>query len=105
MKQFKFFIAIMAMVMSFAFTVEAQNKKNSKDSEITYKVDLHCESCKKKMEAAVPYIKGVKDMKIDFKEQKVWIKYDTSKINKETLTAEVKKLGYGADEVIVKDKK
>ena len=44
-------------------------------------------------------------MKIDFKEQKVWIKYDTSKINKETLTAEVKKLGYGADEVIDKDKK
>ena len=57
MKKVKFCIEIMAIVMSCAFTVEAQNKKKSKDAEITYKVDLHCESCKKKMEAAVPYIK------------------------------------------------
>ncbi len=103
MNKIKTLLALVALVMSFAFTAQAQTKKNSKETEITYAIKIHCESCKKKIEATVPYIKGVKDFKVDMKDQKVWIKYDNSKINKESLTAEVKKLGYGADEVIVKE--
>ena len=91
MNKIKTLLAMVALVMSFAFSAQAQTKKNSKDSEITYAVKIHCESCKKKIEASVPYIKGVKDLKVDMKDQQVWIKYDNSKINKETLTAEVKK--------------
>lgn len=104
MKKIKIILAMVALVMSFAFSAQAQNKKNSKESEITYAVKIHCESCKKKIEASVPYIKGVKDLKVDMKEQQVWVKYDNSKISKDALTAEVKKLGYGADEVIINEK-
>lgn len=93
------------MVMTISFTANAQdNKKASKESEVKYAVSLHCESCKKKVEAALPYVKGVKDMKVDLEGQSVWIKYDNTKTNKETLASEIKKLGYDSKEVVAEKK-
>lgn len=99
MKALKTFLAIAVMVMTVAFTANAQDKKASKEAEVKYSISLDCESCKKKIEAALPYVKGVKDMKVDLPAQSVWIKFDNTKTNKETLAAELKKLGYEGKEV------
>lgn len=92
---------MVVMVMTLAFSANAQNtQKASKDAEVKYAVSLHCESCKKKVEAALPYVKGVKDMKVDLEGQSIWIKYDNSKTTKETLAQELKKMGYEGKEVV-----
>lgn len=102
MKGLKTILAVVVMVMTFAFGANAQtNKKASKEAEVKYSVFLHCESCKKKIEAVLPYVKGVKDMKVDMDGQTIWIKYDNTKTNKGTLAQELKKLGYEGKEVDV----
>lgn len=91
---------MVVMVMTLAFGANAQtDKKASKETEVKYSVFLHCENCKKKIEAALPYVKGVKDMKVDMDGQTIWIKYDNTKTNKGTLVQELKKLGYEGKEV------
>lgn len=97
MKHLKVVVALVAIFLSFSLCVNAQNKK--KVAEVTYSVNLHCENCQKKVEAALPYIKGVKDMKVNLNEQKIWLQYDPTKTSKTVLAAELKKLGYPAKEI------
>lgn len=93
------------MVMAISFTANAQTgKKASKESEVKYSVSIDCENCKKKVEAVLPYVKGVKDIKVDLAARSVWVKYDNTKTNKETLASEIKKIGYDATEVVVEKK-
>ncbi len=100
MKTIKRILVMVVMVMTVSFAANAQNsKKASKELEVKYSVSLHCESCKKKVEAALPYIKGVKDMKVDLEGQTIWIKYDNTKTDKDVLSKELKKLGYEGKEV------
>ena len=55
-------VLIMVVVLSAAMSVNAQ-KKNEKT--VIFNANLHCESCKAKVEKNIPYEKGVKDLKVD----------------------------------------
>ena len=50
-------VLIMVVVLSAAMSVNAQ-KKNEKT--VIFNANLHCESCKAKVEKNIPYEKGVK---------------------------------------------
>lgn len=63
---------------------------------VTYSAHLHCEQCVKKVVENISYVKGVKDLDVSLKEQKIVVKYDASKTNPETIQKEIKKLGYNA---------
>ncbi len=86
-------------VVCFTFSADAQDKKDSKFTEVTYDVFLHCEKCQKKVESSIPYVKGVKDLKVDLKAQTVWVKFDNKKTTKESIVKELKELGFTAKEV------
>lgn len=79
----------------------AQNKKSGKSEvQITFSIpDVDCEHCVKKIEAKMPYEKGVKDMKVTLEDRTIWISYEESKTNKEALAKALEKLGYPATEV------
>lgn len=93
MKGFKFLMVLAVMLSAFTFGAQAQNKKKAM-AEAKFSVYLHCDDEKKKAEAVVPTIKGIKDMKASVEEQSLWIKYDPSKVSKEALVAALKKKGY-----------
>ncbi len=102
MKAIKFMMVLAVMLSAFTFSAQAQNKKKAL-AEVKFNVHLHCDDCKKKAEAVVPSIKGIKDMKASVEEQSLWIKYDPAKITKEGLVAALKKKGYEVTEFKGKD--
>lgn len=93
----RIFTILVALLALTLFAANAQNKKQtSNTAEVTFVTSIECKNCVKKVEANLPYEKGIKDMKIDLPTKTVWIKYDPGKTNEEKLAAAIKKLGYDA---------
>lgn len=65
-------VLIMVVVLSAVMSVNAQ-KKNEKT--VIFNANLHCESCKAKVEKNIPYEKGVKDLKVDMKTQTITVTF------------------------------
>ncbi len=106
MKALRIFTAIVVAVLTLSLSAQAQNKKKApKLEEITFSADIHCHSCKAKCDAALPYIKGVKDFKVDVDTRTVWFKYDPTKVTKQKLGAELAELGFPAKEMAKEEKK
>ncbi|MFA6770539.1 MAG: heavy-metal-associated domain-containing protein [Bacteroidales bacterium] len=98
-------ILLLSTLLFMSGSVVAQDKKVKKEAEILFSVPIDCPSCQKKLEAKLPYEKGVKDLKIDLEKQTVWFLYDTTKTNKNNLIKALDKLGYQAKELVpVKEK-
>ena len=93
MKAIKLMMVLAVMLSAFTFGAQAQSKKKQM-AEAKFSVYLHCDDEKKKAEAVIPTIKGIKDMKASVEEQSLWIKYDPAKVSKEALVAALKKKGY-----------
>ena len=101
MKTAKLFTAILVAVLTLSVSAFAQDKKkNNKLEEITFSVFIDCEQCKKKCEALLPYIKGVKDVNVSLENQTIWFKYDPAKVTKQKLGAELAELGYPGKEIV-----
>ena len=102
MKAIKFLTVLLVAVLTLSLSAQAQNKKKAapKYEEVTFSADIHCNSCKNKVDAALPYIKGVKDFKVSVEDRTVWFKYDATKVNKQKLGAELAELGFPAKEIV-----
>jgi len=97
------------MLMAFVLgglSLSAQDKTSkSKEAEVTFVSSIDCPNCQKKVEAKLPFEKGVKDMKITLDKQEIWILYQTDKTDKQKLAAAIEKLGYTAVEKEAEEKK
>ncbi|MDR0694213.1 MAG: heavy-metal-associated domain-containing protein [Prevotellaceae bacterium] len=82
---------------------QAPSKLKKNEAEVTFIVNMSCHHCKNKIENAVPHEKGVVDMKVTLDTKEVWIKFDTTKTNKEKLVKAFEKLGYTARELEIKN--
>ena len=103
MKRFITMMLAVLLVAGTATAALAQDKKQKKQAdirEVTFVTSIDCKNCVKKVEANLPYEKGIKDMKVNLDERTVWIKYDAAKTDKEKLAAAIVKLGYDAEERI-----
>ena len=65
-------------------------KKNEKT--VIFNANLHCESCKAKVEKNIPYEKGVKDLKVDMKTQTITVTFREDKNTTENLQKAIEKL-------------
>ena len=102
MKRFFTLMLAVLLVAGTATAALAQDKKQKKQAdlkEVTFVTTIDCKNCVKKVEANLPYEKGIKDMKVNLDDRTVWIKYDATKTDKEKLAAAIVKLGYEAEEV------
>ena len=90
----KSIIMIMAALMAFAVSSFAGPKKKVELKEVTFSVSLHCNNCVKKVQENIAFEKGVKDLHVCLEDQIVYVKYDASKTNEETLKKSIEKLGY-----------
>ncbi len=102
MKRFLTLAAALFLVagVSFPASAQKQQKKASADlQEVTFITSIDCANCVKKLEALLPYEKGVKDLKVNLDDRTVWFKYDASKTDKEALAVAIVKQGFSAEEV------
>lgn len=91
--------AIMAMLILFMTTAAFSQKQEVKKIEtVVFNVEMDCQGCVKKIEKNIPFEKGVKDLQIDFKNQKVTLKFKTKSTTKEVLKKAIEKLQFKVSE-------
>ncbi len=90
-------LVLIVMVLLVVSTYADNKQKNV--SEVTYKVEMDCQSCVNKIKKNIPFEKGVKDFKVDFEGQTVTIKFRDDKTNKENLAQALKKLDFKVEEL------
>jgi len=93
----KAFMAI--AIILFTTAAFAQKQELKKIETVVFKVEMDCQGCAKKIEKSMPFEKGVKDLQVDFKNQKVTLKYKTKSTTKETLKKAIEKLHFKVTEV------
>jgi copper chaperone CopZ len=77
----------------------ATPKKDAKKkaSEVTFKVNMTCENCQKRIEKHIAWEKGVKDLRVDLDKKLVTVKYDSKKTDEDALKKAIEGLGYTAE--------
>ena len=93
-------IALSLLTLNFA--TNAQSKKDAKISEVKLAVNVHCESCKQRIEKSIPFEKGIKDVVVNLNDKEVTVQYDNTKTDVEKITGLFKKLGYVAEIAVEK---
>ena len=75
-------------------------KSKAEVKEVVFNVNLHCNSCVKKVQENIAFEKGVKGLEVSLEKQIVAVKYDPAKTSEETLKAAIEKLGYEVSGVV-----
>ena len=98
-------LALLLIAGTAAFAQDKKQKKQADIREVTFVTTIDCKNCVKKVEANLPYEKGIKDMKVNLEDKTIWIKYDADKTDKAKLAAAIVKLGYEAEEITPEEAK
>lgn len=94
-------VAVVAVLLSFPFDSDAKNpKKKDKWETVVFATSMHCEQCVKKMEANLPFEKGVKDLDVSLEDKTVTFKFDPLKTDRKKLAEAIIRLGYEAVEIL-----
>lgn len=88
-----FFILFATATMSMAKPPKA------KVQEIVYETSAECGDCKERIEGKLNYTKGIVFADLDYKTQKLTVKFKTDKISSEDIKKIVSELGYDIDDV------
>ena len=98
MKKLFFAVGVIAMALT-AFACASQPKESkelkaikAEIKEVVFHVNLHCNSCVKKVQENISFEKGVKGLEVSLEKQTVVVKYDAAKTSVETLKAAIQKL-------------
>ncbi|HPS83045.1 MAG TPA: heavy metal-associated domain-containing protein [Bacteroidales bacterium] len=71
-------------------------EKPKKVEEIKIQTNLHCGSCKEKIEAELATVKGVKEAVADVDTKVVTVKFSPKKTSADVIVERIQKLGYQA---------
>ncbi|BAX82167.1 heavy-metal-associated domain-containing protein [Labilibaculum antarcticum] len=86
-------------ILLISSTVFAGNQEEKKVDTVIFKVEMDCTGCVSKIEKNIPFEKGVKDLKVDFKKQQVSITFKTKVNSKENLKKALEKLKFKVEEL------
>lgn len=88
MKMKRLIFMLIALVMvSLSANAQGKNEKT-----VVFYANLHCESCKAKVEKNIPFEKGVKDLKVDLEKKTITITFRKDKNTEENLRQAIEKL-------------
>ena len=85
----------------FCNSIYAQKAKND---TVFIKTSAECEQCKTRIEKALVFEKGVKDVHVDYKTKIATIIYNKEKTSPEKIRVAISKSGYDADDVKAEEK-
>jgi len=94
---------LVTFVLSFFFSFAGMAQNSKEVKEVVCKVNMHCMSCKNKIEKNITFEKGVKGFSADLATNTVKVKYRADKTTDETIAEAIKKLGYKV-EIIEEEK-
>lgn len=83
--------------MLLVMTAMIATAKNLKTVIYTTTPQMHCANCEAKVKNNLRFAKGVKEIKTDANEQKVYVTYDAQKTNEEKIKKYFEKFGYKAE--------
>jgi copper chaperone CopZ len=72
-------------VLSFGVANAVAQKQDGSIKTTVFVTDIDCEGCAKKITNSIPFVKGVKDVKVDVPTKKVTVTYDATKSSEATL--------------------
>ena len=72
-------------VLSFGVADAMAQKKGGDVKTTVFVTDIDCEGCAKKVTNSIPFVKGVKDVKVDVPAKTVTVTYDAAKSDDATL--------------------
>ena len=87
-----------ALLFFGMFSLSVANAQSS-DTEVKIKTSAVCRMCKKTIEKAMTYEKGVKAATLDVDSKMLTVSYDPKKTDPNRLRKAVAKTGYDADDV------
>ncbi len=90
----KLFTGIIAVLLLFSSNVKAQDLKSA---EIKIKTSATCDMCKKTIESALAFEKGVKKSTLDVPTKIVTVVYNPKKTTPEKIRLAISNAGYEAD--------
>lgn len=97
----KFILVCLMMVMGVAFAQADMQKKEGKkqttQKTVVFDTSLDCPNCAKKVENTIPFVKGVKDVKVDLLTREVTVTFDTKKCDEKTLVEAFQKVDVKAE--------
>ncbi len=81
--------------------LQEQSVKSSKNSKktvtTTFRTDIDCPECEKKVMRTLPYYKGVKDVTVNIKAKTIKVKYNSSKCTDRDIIKELSKIDVRAN--------
>lgn len=81
----KIIMLCLMAVLSFGVANAVAQKKDGNVKTTVFVTDIDCEGCAKKITNSIPFVKGVKDVKVDVPTKKVTVTYDATKSSDATL--------------------
>ena len=78
---------------------EKRNKLASNEAEVLYSTKIDCAGCEKTLNTKIPFIKGIKDLKVSLEKQTIYLVYRKDKTDLSKISKELEKLGYPVVEV------
>lgn len=85
---------IIVSILLLGFGVLASQAQKNEVKSVTYEVNMHCQSCKAKIERDIVFEKGVKEVEATLDKKLVTIKYDATKTDPDKIAKAIEKLGY-----------
>lgn len=93
-------VLFLSMVLALiSMGVNAQTKQNDNAKTVQIKTSAVCNMCKKTLEKAMAYEKGVSTSELDVKSKVLTVVYDGRKTSADNIKKAVNKAGYDADEL------
>jgi len=83
-------ITLTLILLGFAVLTSQAQKVEIKS--VTFEVNMHCQSCKAKIERDIVFEKGVKEVEATLDKKLVTIKYDATKTDPEKLPKQLRNL-------------
>ncbi len=84
------------LAILIALFIGANFAHSQKTKTTVFDVNMHCGSCKAKVEKSIAFEKGVKDIQVSLENKTVCVTYKTKKSSDEKLIKAFKELGYDA---------
>ena len=88
-----------ALILIFAMTLVGTVNAQETTKTVKIQTSAECGSCKKRIEEALNYTKGVKYAELDLTDKVVTVKYNTKKTSLKAIKTKISETGYAADEV------
>lgn len=99
MKSLKFLAIVILSLVSLNLNAQKSKKLKANEAEVLYSIVIDCASCEKTLNEKVPFIDGIKDLKVNLEKQTIYLVYRKDKTNVTKVAEELKKLGYPAKEI------